>query len=196
MGLRIGAGRHVYYLGWCGGPAGWARLLVSLYRANRDASWLVHLAAAVTSIEAIVDASLQMLYPRGPGQPPWANLGQCCGASAAGQFLLEVAESPDDQLPLGAALKASTLKAALRIAYHVAARGVDAPPDGLGMATPSPEEHAAPLETRWQAGWMQGASGIGSFLLHAHAAASSSAAGRRVPWPDEPWHRSVSQSVQ
>ena len=28
-----------------------------------------------------------------PMHPPWANLGQCCGVSAAGQFLLAVKAS-------------------------------------------------------------------------------------------------------
>ena len=180
-----GDGLHEYYLGWCGGPPGWARLLVSLYRATRDARWLAPLAAATRSVVALVrPESLDMLYPQGAA--PWANLGQCCGASAAGQFLLSLGES-DAALPLDAALKRNATAAALGLAEAIAARGVAAAPDGLGLATPSPEEHAVPLDTRWQAGWMQGAAGVGSFLLHAHAVASGGAEGRRVPWPDEPW---------
>jgi len=180
---------RLFYLGWCGGPPGWARLLVSLHRATRDARWLEALAAATRStIALVVPASLAMLYPW--GQPrPWDNLGQCCGASAAGQFLLSVGESDGADLPLDAALKRDATAAGLRIAEAVAARGVAAAPDGRGRATPSPEEHAAPLDTRWQAGWMQGAAGVGSLLLHAHAVASGGEVGRRVPWPDEPWGR-------
>ena len=56
-----------------------------------------------------------------------------------------------------------------------------------GRAVPSPEEHADPLVMTWQSGWMQGAAGVGSFLLHAHAVATGQSAGRRAPWPDEPW---------
>ena len=35
-----GAGRDVYYLGWCGGPPGWSRLFVKLFQATRQAEWL------------------------------------------------------------------------------------------------------------------------------------------------------------
>lgn len=184
-----GDGLREFYLGWCGGPPGWARLLVSMHRATRDARWLAPLAAATRSLLALVlPTSLAMLYPpAAAGSPPWDNLGQCCGASAAGQFLLDVGESDAAELPLDATLKRNATAAGLRIAEAIAARGVAAAPDGRGMAMPSPEEHAAPLDTRWQAGFMQGAAGVGSFLLHAHAVASGSTAGRRVPWPDEPW---------
>lgn len=184
-----GPGLRVYYLGWCGGPPGWARLLVSLYTATRDPAYLTTLEAAVYSVEALVTPSdLPMLTPTPPATPPWANLGQCCGASAASQFLLSLAETPDTSLPLGAAVKPRARTAGLRLAAAIAARGASAAPAGRGLAMPSPEEHTKPLDTRWQAGWMQGAAGIGSLLLHASAVASGSPGGRRVPWPDEPWN--------
>ena len=78
--------------------------------------------------------------------------------------------------------------AAFAIARDIAANHtVPAAPDGRGRAVPSPEEHADPLATTWQSGWMQGAAGVGSFLLHANAVMTGQAAGLRVPWPDEPW---------
>ena len=120
-----------------------------------------------------------------PMHPPWANLGQCCGVSAAGQFLLAVkARRAGRSVAPGA--RSAARKAGLALASAVAARGVRASPRGDGLAMPSPEEHAAPLDTRWQAGWMQGESGVGSFLLHAHAVATGKRGGRRTAWPDEP----------
>ena len=179
-----GAGLSVYYLGWCGGPPGWARLFVALHQATADSAWLEHLAAAARAVATLVQpATLPMLYPVPHGSPPWANLGQCCGASAAGQFLLSLGTSG---MPLDADLKRDLVNAGLGVARAVAARGVSAAPNGGGLAMPSPEEHANPLDTRWQAGWMQGAAGVGSFLLDAAAVASGHGAkGRRVPWPDE-----------
>jgi hypothetical protein len=128
-----------------------------------------------------------MLFPVPEGVAPWANLGQCCGVAGAGTFLLQVAAASSADLPLNRTLKAEAMRVGVELAEAIAARSVRAAPAGHGRATPSPEEHAQPESTTWQAGWMQGASGIGSFLLHAHAAATGQAAGRRRPWPDEPW---------
>lgn len=184
-----GAGLGLFYLGWCGGPPGWARLFVSLHRSTRESRWLDYLAQATRALERLVtpEKGLPMLWPVPPSSPPWDNLGQCCGASAAGQYLLAVGEAAPDALPLDPQLKRSALAAGLQIADAIAARGVPAVPDGLGLAIPSPEEHDAPLDTRWQAGWMQGAAGVASFLLHAQAVREGNQTGRRVPWPDEPW---------
>ena len=181
-----GAGRDVFYLGWCGGPAGWARLLVALYEATDEAIWLGEIAAAADALSTYVLPDLAMLLPI-QHQTPWANVGQCCGAASVGTFLLRLASS---RLPLALAVKARARCAALRIAALVAAHVTAA------GAVPNAEEHAAPLDTRWQAGFMQGAAGVGSFLLDAHAAAAAAASGpagtgavkgRRIMWPDEPW---------
>jgi len=205
-----GPGRTQFFLGWCGGPPGWARLFVSLHRATHDAVWLDRLALAARAVAALVQPpTLPVLYPLPPaGTPPWSNLGQCCGASAAAQFLLSLADG--QAAPLDPAVRREARAAGLRLARAIAARGVPAAPDGpaepiaraasrtiagdfsgplcrRGLAVPSPEEHAAPLDTRWQAGWMQGAAGVGSLLLHAHALATGQTEGRRVPWPDEPY---------
>lgn len=169
----------LYYLGWCHGPPGWARLFVKLWEVTGEEVWLQRLAQAAKAVELFVVSDLDMLFPR--GARPWQNLGQCCGAAAAGSFLLQVATS---DLPLPPAAKRSALLAARRIADAIAAEAAPAP---KGFAFPSPEEHAAPNDRRWQAGWMQGAAGVGSFLLQLHAVESGSCRGARLPWPDEPW---------
>ena len=179
-----GAGLHYYYQGWCGGAPGWARLFVSLYRATAKAQFLAALESAVNGTLLLVPPQLAMLYPTPRGQPPWANGGQCCGVASAGTFLLEVAAS---DVPIDPHLKTAAKRVGVELARRLAASAVPAAPQGKGRAVPSAEEHAKPLETRWQAGWMQGAAGVGSFLLHAHAVDTGHAAGRRKPWPDEPW---------
>ena len=49
-----GAQRSLYYLGWCGGPAGWARLFVALYATDGSSRWLDELEAAVKALEEYV----------------------------------------------------------------------------------------------------------------------------------------------
>ena len=108
---------------------------------------------------------------------------QCCGAAAAGTFLLRVASSA---LPLAAELKHDALTAARSIAGSIMRRATPAGPNGA-LAFPSPEEHAAPNNTTWQAGWMQGAAGMAAFLLHLYSIeAGTAGAGGRPLWPDEP----------
>ena len=89
-----------HHLRRCGGPPGWARLFVALWRATSDQRFVDLLAASVRATARLVPPSLSMLYPLPPGGTPWDNLGQCCGASAAGTFLLRAAASavplPDD----------------------------------------------------------------------------------------------------
>merc|ERR1740117_1833643 len=82
----------VYFLGWCGGAPGWARLFVKLWQATHEEIWLQSLVKAVKGIEVFVLPNLTMMLPVGKNGV-WQNLGQCCGAAAAGNFLLEFAES-------------------------------------------------------------------------------------------------------
>ena len=73
------------------------------------------------------------------------------------------------------------MSAALHLAREADADRLDA----LASACRAEMEIAAPDDTREQSGWMQGAAGVGSFLLHAHAVKTSGPGGR-VRWPDEP----------
>ena len=46
-------GLDLYYMGWCGGPPGWARLFVKLWSATNDSRYLlvnqIHRPAAATN---------------------------------------------------------------------------------------------------------------------------------------------------
>ena len=177
-----GKGLRTVYQGWCGGGAGWSRLFVRLFQLTQNATYL----AAVEGAAAGVAQALPDLAMRLPvGAAPWANVGQCCGAAGAGTFLLELATAGASSLPLRNATRAAALAAARAFGGAVLARAADA---GSGaLAFPSPEESLEPLDTRWQAGWMQGAAGVASFLLHLNAVNGGLRGGARVPWPDEPW---------
>ena len=161
-----------------------------LHRATGEQRWLDALADATNALIQRV-TQLAMYLPLPPHTPPWANLGQCCGVASAGTFLLALAASSNASVPLEPSLKAQARATAMELAEAIAQRAV--PTDAAvgtsstPLAFPSPEEHAAPLDTRWQAGWMQGAAGIASFLLDARAAALGTHDGARQRWPDEPW---------
>eukprot|EP00928_Gymnodinium_smaydae_P076544 TRINITY_DN59574_c0_g1_i1.p1 TRINITY_DN59574_c0_g1~~TRINITY_DN59574_c0_g1_i1.p1 ORF type:complete len:205 (+),score=19.17 TRINITY_DN59574_c0_g1_i1:440-1054(+) len=172
-----------YYLGWCGGAPGWSRLFVKLWQATQDKVWLDSLVAAVKGLELFVLPNLTMVLPVGD-QGAWQNLGQCCGAAAVGNFLLEFSQS---DLPLSADFKAEAQRSARKIADAIVSHAERVGGSG-SFVLPTAEEHANPSDTRWQAGWMQGASGIASFLLHMHAVETKTPKGERLLWPDEPWN--------
>eukprot|EP00931_Biecheleriopsis_adriatica_P051339 TRINITY_DN29765_c0_g1_i1.p1 TRINITY_DN29765_c0_g1~~TRINITY_DN29765_c0_g1_i1.p1 ORF type:complete len:504 (-),score=62.96 TRINITY_DN29765_c0_g1_i1:105-1616(-) len=170
-----------YYLGWCGGAPGWGRLFVKLWQATHERIWLDSLVSAVKGTEAFVLPNLTMMLPVAK-QGDWQNLGQCCGAAAAGNFLLQFSLS---DLPLHADVMGEAQNSARRIAEAIASH---AKQEEAGYVLPSAEEHAKPFDVRSQAGWMQGASGVASFLLHMHAVDTGDHTGVRKLWPDEPWH--------
>ena len=175
-----GEGLHTTYQGWCGGGTGWSRLFVRLFQLTQNTTYLAAVEGAARGVaQALPDLTMRLPV----GVAPWANLGQCCGAAGAGTFLLELATT--DLLPLSNGTRAMALASARAFGSAVVARAADAG-DGA-LAFPSPEESLVPLDTRWQAGWMQGAAGIASFLLHLNAVNGGLRSGARVPWPDEPW---------
>merc|ERR1711957_991914 len=110
----------LYYLGWCGGPPGWARLFVKLWEATGEQVWLQSIAKAARGVEAFVLPQMAMLQPIG-ASGPWKNMGQCCGLAGAGTFLLQLATS---NLPLPSDVKVGALAAARTIASAIASRAI------------------------------------------------------------------------
>eukprot|EP00729_Bicosta_minor_P016816 gene16816-25097_t len=178
-----GVDLDLYYIGWCGGGAGWSRLFVKLYEATMDLEWLEHVKQAAVAIQQQALPTGAMYLPTPKAATPWRNLGQCCGLAAVGTFMLQLATS---QLPFPNSTKTAALHSAMQIASSVLRAAVPAGGNG-GITFPNPEEHMAPSDTRWQVGWMQGTAGVASFLLHAHAVSTGNMSGTRKQWPDEPW---------
>lgn len=81
----------LYYLSWCHGPAGTARLFYRLHRPTGDpewAEWMQRLARGVLASGIPETAT--------PGF--WNNLGQCCGSAGVAEFFLalhQVTGKPD-----------------------------------------------------------------------------------------------------
>ena len=180
---------NLYYLGWCHGPAGTARLWAKLYEVTGDAKWWSLVLRGVRTIagDALPDFAWLLNMPAQPRQPAWQSVSQCCGGAAALNFLAQVdAYAVRHGLPTGGA---DPMGVARRVAdVIVETKGRPCGPAHLNATCfPSPEEHDAPTALTEQVGWMQGAAGVAASLLHFGAHVSNTSRGSRLAWPDEPW---------
>lgn len=157
----------LYYLGWCHGPAGTARTFYRLHQATGDAAWLGWAQRGAKSI-------LASGIPEKPAPGFWNNVGQCCGSASVGELFLGLHGLGGDP---------AHLAFARRLADDLLARATPTPGDGLKWI--HAEHRIRPEYAYAQTGYMQGAAGIGLFLLHLDALE------RKRPWtfalPDSPW---------
>ena len=95
--------KKLYYLSWCHGPAGTARLFYRLYQVTKDPAWLdwtKKSAAALLASGApnrVVD----------PGE--WNNISVCCGVVGQAEFFLDMYQATKDERYQDAAAKATAL---------------------------------------------------------------------------------------
>jgi lantibiotic modifying enzyme len=163
---HTGDGEQLYYLGWCHGPVGTARLFYRLGQVTKDRAvgqWAERGARALTA-SGIPEQ-------RTPGF--WNNVGVCCGDAGVADFFLQRHRLHKD---------AASLAFARRVAADILARGTD---DEQGMRWTQAEHRVRPELLVAQTGYMQGAAGIGSVLLRFDGLERGRAT--RVVWPDSPW---------
>ena len=160
------AGRRLYYLGWCHGPAGTARLWYRLWQAIGDRAWLEW---ASKSARAIVESGI----PDRPAPGFWNNAGVCCGSAGVAEFFLAHHRATGDAASLAFArdVSAQILASATR--------------DASGIRWPHAEHRTRPAEIVAQTGWMQGAAGIGAWFLHLDA--FERGATPPIRFPDSPF---------
>jgi lantibiotic modifying enzyme len=141
-------GENRYYLGWCHGPAGTARLFWRLHQITRDQAWLDRTHAAARGV-------LVSGVPQRQTEGWWNNVGQCCGLAGMADFFLSLhrAAPRDEYLAFARTLSAEVL----RRATHY----------GGFWFWPQAEHRVKPEEIASQTGYMQGAAGIGMHLLRA-----------------------------
>jgi lantibiotic modifying enzyme len=156
----------LYYLGWCHGPVGTARLFYQLYLATGDKTWM-------TWVERSANGILASGIPekRTPGF--WNNVSQCCGSAGVAQFFLDLYGVTNDPKYLSFAQKMTD---------DLMARATR---DVIGTRWVQAENRVQPDNVVAQTGYMQGAAGIGMWLLRMDAAQR-----RRPPFvqfPDSPW---------
>jgi lantibiotic modifying enzyme len=159
-------GEDLYYLGWCHGPAGTARLFYELHRLTKDPEWMHWVEM---SARAIVESGIP--ERRTPGF--WNNVSQCCGNAGVAEFLLslhQIAKEP------------AYLAFARRVTDDVLTRATR---DERGLRFVQAENRTQPDVLQAQTGYMQGAAGIGLLLLRLHAYAEGEAGP--VALPDSPF---------
>jgi lantibiotic modifying enzyme len=160
-----GAGAELFYLGWCHGPAGTGRFVYRLYQLTGEIAWLEILKRQA---ETIIASGI----PEQPTPGCWNNAGRCCGTAGIGEFFLGLYRVFGEQ---------SHFSFAQRLADHLVLTGET---DASGTRWIQAENRAAPAAVAPQTGLMQGAAGIGLFLIHFETALRHKRAPAR--FPDEP----------
>lgn len=158
----------LHYLGVCHGPPGSGRLMFLLHEITGDDSWLDWL-----------DANLRGLVATGaPEQRSrglWQNSGQCCGDAGIGDYAISL-------------WHATGRHEYLDLANRIAAVVLDASDVTNGQRSWAQAEHRnRPDFVETQTGYMQGAAGIASFLLHLATVDGDTPA--KIALPDSPFDR-------
>jgi lantibiotic modifying enzyme len=139
--------KPVFYLGWCHGPAGTSQFFLKLYEITGTLRYF-----------EFVEKSARTLMKSGipehetPGY--WNNLSRCCGAAGVGEWMLGF---------YCATRRLEYLEFARRIGRHLQ-NTASAEVDGIKWV--QAENRKEPHEVIAQTGLMQGAAGIGLYLLH------------------------------
>lgn len=160
------AGRSLFYLGWCHGPAGTARLWRRLWQVTEDRAWLEW---ERKSAQGILTSGVP--EQRTPGF--WNNAGPCCGDAGVAGFFLGLHRATGDP---------AYLAYADRVSAHILAAATR---DDDGARWIHAENRTQPKRLAAQTGWMQGAAGIGAWFLARDAFARGAASAIR--WPDSPY---------
>jgi lantibiotic modifying enzyme len=155
-------GKDLYYLGWCHGPVGTARLFFRLCQVTKNREWLTWVQKSAQALRAS-----GIPETRTPGF--WNNVGQCCGSAGAADFFLALWRETGD---------ARDLAFARRMIDDMLSR---ATPEAGGLKWIQAEHRAQPNLLIAQTGYMQGAAGIGSALLHLGTALDRRPVSIRLP---------------
>ena len=163
-------GKDLFYLGYCHGPVGTARLWYQLAKVTGDPAWMewVH-----KSARGVMKSGIPEQQTAGF----WNNVGQCCGSAGVAEFFLNLHRltGSKEYLAFAERVTAQLQAAATR--------------DERGLHWMHAEHRVRPKETSAQTGWMQGAAGIGGWLLRLDAFQQQ----REWPlrFPDSPFASSV-----
>lgn len=154
---------QLFYLSWCHGPAGTARLFYRLGKSDPAYAPDVQYLA-----QGIIDSGV-------PEQSPgyWNNISQCCGNCGVVEFFTSLYRTTGD---------AKHLAFARKVMDNALGR---ATADGDGLKWVQAENRVSPDVVIAQTGMMQGAAGVGLALLHLDGAMKGRA--DRIVLPDNPW---------
>jgi len=165
---HLPGGERLFYLSWCHGPAGTCGLFYRLWRQTGEHHWLDRACKAA-------DAILATGVPdkRTPGF--WNNDGICCGTAGLARFFLELYRVTERPRYQAFALRATNvlLERAVRT--------------GDRMFWRNAEYRVRPDQLSSQTGYMQGAAGIGTWLLDLDGWLTGD--DRPIRLPDSPFRR-------
>ena len=143
-------GKELHYLGWCHGPTGTSNLFCRLYQVTGDKSWM-------SWVEKCAQAVLKSGIPEKETPGFWNNVGQCCGSAGVAEFILSLHRITHKQ---------EYLDFARRLTSDLLRRGTR---DEFGLRWVQAEHRTQPKLLFAQTNLMQGAAGIGLWLLHLDA---------------------------
>ncbi len=143
-------GKNLFYLGYCHGPVGTARLWYQLSKVTGGKEWMEWVHKSARGI-------LKSGVPEQQTPGFWNNVGQCCGSAGVAEFFMHLHKltGSKEYLAFSERTTAQLLAAGTR--------------DATGLYWVHAEHRVRPKETAAQTGWMQGASGIGAWLLRLDA---------------------------
>jgi len=161
----------LYYLGYCNGPAGTARLFHRLYKITKDRSYL-------DWTEKLARGVMASGIPEHQAPGFWNVVCQCCGSAGVVDFFLGLwAETR----------RTEYLAFARRVADQMLSRRTDF--DGKGYRWYQAYTRIKPWDVTAETGYMIGAAGIGAALLHLHLAEAKQR--RAIRLPDDPFPATV-----
>lgn len=159
-------GEDLYYLGWCHGPVGTARLFYRLYQVTGDKTWM----------EWVKKSAQSIMHSGIPGkQTPgfWNNVSRCCGSAGVAEFFLDLYRLTNNQKYIDFSKK---------MTHHLLKK---ATPEGKGLKWIQAEHRVRPDFLVAQTGLMQGAAGIGLWLLKLDAFEKRKK--EKISFPDSPF---------
>ena len=162
--------KNLYYLGYCHGPAGTARLFYQLHNVTGEAGyleWTEKLARGI--VRSGVPEKLTPGY--------WNVACQCCGSAAVTDLFLSLWVATG---------KSQYRDFAFRVADQLVSREDN--PDGKGYRWYQAWTRLKPWEVNAETGYKIGAAGIGAALIHTHLAAGDRY--NAILLPDNPFPRS------
>jgi lantibiotic modifying enzyme len=159
-------GKDLYYLGWCHGPTGSAQLFYRLYQVTGDEGWMEW-------VEKCARAILLSGIPEKQTPGFWNNVGQCCGSAGVAEFFLNLYRIKQ---------KKEYIDFARHLTSDLLKRGTH---DESGLKWIHGEYRRRPEFLQAQTGLMQGAAGIGLWLLHLDYFDRSKTP--RIVLPDSPY---------
>jgi len=155
----------LYYLSWCHGPAGTARLY---HRLGRSMKYNALGGEVARLAQGTIDSGV-------PEQSPgyWNNISQCCGNCGVVEFFASLYRLTREQ---------KHVTFATRVMDNALGR---ATAEGDGSKWIQAEHRVQPNLLIAQTGLMQGAAGVGLALLHLENAMNGKP--DRIKLPDSPW---------